>query len=275
MEFKMSNPKISVLLLTQNNENSIRRTLESIKGFDEIVVVDGGSIDGTKKIVGEYPNAVFYENPWPGFIEQRNFSISKASHDWCFMIDSDEELCSDTKIEIDRIVSLESPAPMYRIMRTEYYLGTALETGFGKSDYQERLFLKSRVRYTGGVHHNHTIDGELVTPDSPGVENFPRCFRIKHDEDYGMDDWLTKFPRFTVLIANEKMSRGRKVGGLTVFISFIGTFLQIFFKSFKEGKLGFVLAMQEAIYRTMVKLYIYQSQNFDRKTSNELKQKLG
>ena len=98
----MEKLKISVLLLTQNSENTIRRCLDSLNDFAEVVVIDGGSQDQTQRIVEEYENTVFYFNPWPGFIAQRNYSITKASYDWCFMIDSDEAVTSDLVKEIKR-----------------------------------------------------------------------------------------------------------------------------------------------------------------------------
>ena len=271
----MSRPPISVLILTQNNELTLKRTLDSVALFDQIVIVDGGSTDRTSEIARSYPNVKFIFHSWPGFIEQRNFSIDQADHKWCFMIDSDEELMPDARDEIFRIVRSQNPKAMYRIVRTEYFLGAALEGGFGRSDYQERLFQKKRIQYTGGVHHSHLIDGQPLTIGNPEMADMPRHFRVLHDPHYGMDEWLKKFPRFTILIANEKMRRGRQVSKLDILATMWGTFFQIFFKSLKQGKMAFVTAVLETLNRTMVKLYIYQAQNFNRKTSEAVKQKLG
>lgn len=263
--------KISVLLIAQNAQEHLKRCLDSLKSFDEVVFVDGGSTDQTLEIAKTYPNVVIYENPWPGFIEQRNFSLEKASFDWCFMIDADEELAPEAAEEIYRIVNNNPDKILYRIKRTEFYLGKALETGFGHSDYQERLFKKQHIRYTGGTHHEHLIDGKSTQEMSHLVADLDEKYRVHHDHTYGLHAWITKLPRFSIYIAQEKLSRNKKTNAFIVVLSFIGTFFQIFFKSYRLGKVGFIIAIQTALYRCLVKLIIYEEQyiGFDKVTERK------
>ena len=58
--------KISVAIITKNEEANIRDCLESVRWADDIVVVDSGSTDQTLKICGEFPVRVFGEE-WKGF----------------------------------------------------------------------------------------------------------------------------------------------------------------------------------------------------------------
>jgi len=267
--------KVSVLIIGQNCAPFLKRCLDSLKRFDEIVFVDGGSKDNTLEIVKSYPNICLYENPWPGFIEQRNFSLSKATHNWCFMIDTDEMVEEDTVDEIYRIVNSNSNKVLYKIMRTEYYLGTQLETGYGRSDYQERLFVTNRVKYFGGNHHEHLIDGIPSKNKSEFVAEFPKHFRIRHDESYGLHDWTSKIPRFVLLVAEEKIKGNKKTNGLLVIIAFVGTFFQIWFKCRRLGKVGFVIATQTAIYKCLVKLNIYEHQHIGFDKSKSIDKYLG
>ncbi len=252
--------KVSVLIIGQNCEQFLKRCLDSLVRFEEVVFVDGGSKDKTVEIANSYENVSVYVNAWPGFIEQRNFSLTKATHDWCFMIDADEMCEPVTVDEIYRVINNNPTKVMYRIVRTEYYLGKQLESGYGHSDYQERLFLKDRVKYFGGVHHGHLIDGKPSdqTPDLVG--DFSRQFRIRHDESYGLNDWIIKLPRFSTVVAEEKIKANKKTSASLVFIAFVGTFFQIYFKSRSLGKVGFITAIQTAIYRCLVKLIIYEKQ---------------
>jgi glycosyltransferase involved in cell wall biosynthesis len=81
---------VSVVLITQDEEAAMARAIQSCRAFaDEIVVVDGGSRDGSVARARAM-NCTVYENRWPGFAEQRNFGIEHARHDWIFLIDSDE-----------------------------------------------------------------------------------------------------------------------------------------------------------------------------------------
>lgn len=250
--------KISVLILVQNSEFHLKRCLDSLTRFDEIVVVDGGSSDGTIDLAKKYENVKVYENKWPGFIEQRNFSISKASHKWCFMMDSDEMATPELVEEIIRIVNNSPDKALYNICRTEFFLGEAIDIGHGKSDWQERLFLKDRVSYTGGNHHKHLIDGELADNQPEKIGYINRDFRVLHDETYGLSDWVKKVPRFTILIASEKFERGKRVGAFEVLMTLFYTFFQIYYKSWRLGKVGFVISVQTAIFRGLVKLLIYE-----------------
>lgn len=263
--------KISVLIIGQNAALTLDRCLSSVKAFEEVVYVDGGSTDDSIAIAKKYPNVVVHENKWPGFIPQRNFSLEKATHDWCFMIDADEAVCEDTVQEIYRVVNAGPEKPMYKIVRTEFYLGEKLESGFGKSDYQERLFDKKRVKYFGGVHHGHLIDGTPSGDVPEKVGAFDKKFRILHDETYGLKDWTIKLPRFAMIVAEEKINAGKKVTAFGVVFSFFWAFFQTMRKSLALGKVGFVIAVQTALYKCLVKLITYERNTigFDNKTEEK------
>tara|TARA_R110000868_G_scaffold25366_6_gene98886 strand:+ start:7229 stop:8050 length:822 start_codon:yes stop_codon:yes gene_type:complete len=269
----MSKLSVSVLIIAQNAAHSLRRCLDSLSAFDEVVLIDGGSSDATMSIAKEYPNVKAYSNPWPGFIAQRNFSIDKASHDWCFMMDADEAVTQEVIDEISRVIALPDAKKLYRVVRTEYFEAQAIEYAFGKSDYQERLFQTKHIRYTGGNHHEHLIDGRLAKPGDPDMGDFPKHMRILHWPHYGIDDWIKKLPRFIVLVAEEKLERGKNVSAFVVLATLFGTFFQIYAKSWKQGKVGFVISVSEACYRTLVKLNMYTKRHVRKdKSKNNFEQ---
>lgn len=252
----------SVLLLTQNSQDTLKRCLDSLIEFSEVVMVDGGSKDATIEMAKKYPNVVIHSNPWPGFVEQRNFSITKATKKWCFMIDSDEAATPELVAEIKAIVEKDDEKiAMYRVMRTEFYLGEAIEYGYGRSNWQERLFLTARVQYTGGVHHQHLIDGKHQSEQKHLIGDIKASARVLHDERYGLIDWLVKVPRFALLRADEKYRPERKIGKFDVFIAFVGTFFQILYQCRKQPRTAFIIAIQTAIFRCLVKLRLYERQH--------------
>src|SRR5579863_8329770 len=88
--------KLSVVLITQNEEGNISRTLESVMplvrdGKGEIIVVDSGSTDRTVEIAKSFGAKVFVE-AWKGFAEQKNSAMDKAAMDWVLQLDADERL---------------------------------------------------------------------------------------------------------------------------------------------------------------------------------------
>jgi glycosyltransferase involved in cell wall biosynthesis len=89
---KLDDHKVSVILLTKNSSATVRKSLESVfnqtRKPDEVVVVDGGSADGTLEIVRQYPVKLVQE-PGLGFGHARNLGVKNAEGDIVFFIDSD------------------------------------------------------------------------------------------------------------------------------------------------------------------------------------------
>jgi glycosyltransferase involved in cell wall biosynthesis len=110
---------ISVVLITQNEEANLPRTLESVMplvrdGRGEVIIVDSGSTDQTLEIARSFGAKIFSE-PWEGFAGQKNSAIEKASCDWVLQLDADEALEPELAQEIQLII--EFPADMDRTSR--------------------------------------------------------------------------------------------------------------------------------------------------------------
>jgi hypothetical protein len=254
--------KISVLILTHNSDRTLTRCMESVKDFDEIIVVDSGSHDMTEQITHSYMGQ-FIVNRFIGFSEQRNFAISKAAHEWCLVVDSDECVTEELKKELYKVIEMKNPLPLYRIMRTEYILGKETITGHGKSGYQERFFQKSKVHYEGKIHETPVIEGKKPSHDSPLVGFINEQARLLHDPNNSITTSVSKLGTYSILKAKEKIKSGRKSSAVGILFIFPLTFFQMYFKSFKEGKRGFMASIVEAMHRTIVKLLIYEQQVLD------------
>lgn len=141
--------KISAVLIVKNEEDILANALESVKDFDEIIVVDTGSTDRTKEIASRYTDKIF-DFPWiDDFSAARNFAIDKSTSDWCFSIDADHELLTPyekVKEEARQADSLGTKTVLVRSF-------------MGKDDHhvhwREVLFKKDpEVRWVGAVHEN-------------------------------------------------------------------------------------------------------------------------
>jgi glycosyltransferase involved in cell wall biosynthesis len=91
--------KISVAVITKNEELNIRECLESVRWADEIVVVDNGSTDETPQICQSYRARVYIEE-WKGFSRQKNSAIEKTRNEWVFSLDADERVSPSLRQEI-------------------------------------------------------------------------------------------------------------------------------------------------------------------------------
>ncbi|HAS25337.1 MAG TPA: glycosyltransferase [Vibrio sp.] len=93
-------PPISILIRSFNEADRIGKTLESVKGLgQEVVVIDSGSTDDTVAIAQSYGAKVIY-NPWGGFGPQRSFGETQCNFDWVFYIDADEVVTPELKKEL-------------------------------------------------------------------------------------------------------------------------------------------------------------------------------
>ena len=89
---------ISTIMITRNEEDYLSKCLKSVYAIsDEIIVVDTGSTDDTKRIAAKFTDKI-YDYKWEeedglgDFAKARNYSLDKATGDWAFYIDADEEV---------------------------------------------------------------------------------------------------------------------------------------------------------------------------------------
>jgi glycosyltransferase involved in cell wall biosynthesis len=99
---------ISVNLICYNNIKSIETCLKSIEKYvDEIIVIDGGSDDGSIDVLKKFGVDLSIEKNWQGYAHQRNLALAKTKTDWIFKLDSDEILGTDLAKNLKELCSSE------------------------------------------------------------------------------------------------------------------------------------------------------------------------
>ncbi len=146
--------EISLCMIVKNEADNIRKSLESVAGLlDDIVVVDTGSTDATKAIAAEYTQAVF-DFAWSDdFSQVRNFASSKARHDWILVLDADEVV---TEFDVEGVCSL---IRQYRDCVGAIRRMNCFEAQGGLTTAVEsisRLFDRTVFQYTGSIHEQLT-----------------------------------------------------------------------------------------------------------------------
>ena len=131
--------KISTVIITLNEEENIARAIRSVAWSDEIVVVDSGSTDATRKIAAELGARVI-EQEWLGFGAQKQFGVDAAANDLIFSLDADEEVSNELAFEVGQLIESDELADGYRIPRLAVYLGRKIRHGGWYPDRQLRLF---------------------------------------------------------------------------------------------------------------------------------------
>ncbi|MFI3201799.1 MAG: glycosyltransferase [Eubacteriales bacterium] len=154
---------ISVCIIAKNEEENIQTCLKSLEPYHfEIVVVDTGSTDRTKLIARRYTKHI-YDFEWIGdFSAARNFSISKASNDWIFIIDCDETIIDFNVEEVTKLLE-DHPTSLGSIIRIDQLTSDSNEVSQNCFEL-ERIIHRKYYHYEGIIHENAVPIDPETTP---------------------------------------------------------------------------------------------------------------
>ncbi len=250
--------RLSVIIITYNEEENIGDCLENVKWSDEIVIVDAFSSDRTVEIAREFTPRVF-RNRWTDFSQQKNLALGKASNDWVLSIDADERVTPELKEEIINI--LNSPSPPfngYYIARRSHYLGKWIKHCGWYPDYKLRLFLREKGKFNERmVHESVLVEGRKGRLKS--------C--LDHYSYKNLSDHLSKIDKFTSLSAGEMFTKGKKGTTFDLLfrppVKFINMYL--IKKGFLDGIYGFIVCIIGSFYVFMkyLKLWLLSRERID------------
>lgn len=140
----------SVEILTLNSEKTLGRCLESVRDFEDIIVLDGNSADGTVELARKYGARVIpqtdaqekKEVKISDFSTVRNKGIKYAKHRWFLFIDSDEYLSPEVVIEIREIIEMgdKNAYFVYKLPRKFVVNRETISRASVYPNYQTRFF---------------------------------------------------------------------------------------------------------------------------------------
>lgn len=232
--------KISVCITAGNEEQNIRRCLESVKWADEIIVIDSFSTDRTVEISREFTDLVF-KHKWLGYIGQKNLIKDLASHPWILFIDADEEMSCELREEIlnEFEIGANINVAGYEFPRMVKYLGRWIKHGDWYPDYKMRLFRKDKAQ-CGGIepHDRTTVDGIVKRLKSP-------LYHYTYDD---ITDQISTINRYSTIGSNELMEENKNfLLSDIIFRPFWGFFRSYVLKrGFMDGLPGLIIAINIA-----------------------------
>ncbi|PID92836.1 MAG: glycosyl transferase [Bacteroidetes bacterium] len=232
--------KLSVVIITYNEEHNIERCLESVKEIaSEIVVVDSHSQDRTVALCRQQGARVIL-HPFENFGKQKQFAQSQATHEWILSLDADEQLSPALQKSIKE--ALEEPrAEAFSMNRLTNFCGQWIRHGGWYPDRKVRLYRKECARWS-----NHPVHEQLEVQEGAMTAHLKGD--LLHYSIYDLDHHIRQINRYSTIAAEEMVGQRRSINGVHLRIKPLIRFIKIFVirKGFLDGYFGYVIARNSA-----------------------------
>jgi glycosyltransferase involved in cell wall biosynthesis len=233
---------ISAVIITKNAAATLTETLNSLKSFKEVVVLDNGSQDSTEKIARNFDNVIFHIDTFEGFGPTKNKAVSLASNDWVFSLDADEVL-SDELIKEVQNWDINNTSMNYGIvLRENYFMGKAIHHGGWGNDKLVRLFNRQAFLFNdASVHESVDVDKKI----SNGVT---LSGVIKHNAVQHLGQLLQKVDRYSELRKDNLIVKNKIYPPIIIILKTIFAFIRSYLLQlgFLAGWRGLVIAYSNA-----------------------------
>ncbi len=230
--------RLSVVVITKNEESCIGRCLESVRWADELLVVDGESTDRTVEICRAFGATVIIR-PFSGsFGEERNVGADAASGEWVLQLDGDDVVSEDLRQAIGRFLVDGTPHAAFNVRRKNNFLGHWMLHG-GWYHYYHTLYRKASCRFEGRVHHTLKVTGTIGVLDAP----------VLHYPFTSLEQFVTRQNRYTSLEAQEIFDRQGILDRRALRRQLLWRPLKLFWKSYvkkqgyREGWYGLIFGL--------------------------------
>jgi glycosyltransferase involved in cell wall biosynthesis len=238
-------PKLSVAIITYNEERNLGDCVRSCEGIaDEIVVLDSFSTDGTERVARSFPKVRWVQHPFDGHVEQKNRALALCANEWVLALDADERLSPELREEIRSLEPGDRDG--FRFPRLTRALGRPIRHGGWYPDRKVRLFRRSRARWAGENPHDRVVlEGKRGDLRGDLVHH---SFRdLAHQVD--------TVNRFSSIVAFNRFHRGHRSRPLLAAVKPLAKFLEMYVLrlGFLDGFPGLVVAASSA-FSTFLKL---------------------
>ena len=225
---------VSVVIPTLNEAGQIAQAVGDLSWANEVIVVDGGSMDGTADIARDAGARVISLHG-ETIAAQRNAGIQAARNRWILALDADERATMQLRAEISQVVAGRNPTHAASRMKfRNHYLGRELRHGPWGRDWHVRLFTNERRFICNRVHeHLEPIEdvGALTGP-------------IVHHPYRDLAHHVSKIVKYARWGADDLHARGREARMRDLVGRPSWRFVRDYFvyAGWRDGAVGFVAA---------------------------------
>jgi glycosyltransferase involved in cell wall biosynthesis len=229
--------KLSVVIVTYNEEKNIERCLESVKDIsDDIIVVDSFSTDKTEEICKKY-DVKFVSQAWLGFSEQKNIGSNYAKNNWILSVDADEAVSQELKDAIEDLNIDDNTNIAFEVKILPNYCGKWIRHSGWYPGKKKRLWNKKYGHWMGNIHES------LVFSEKPKQI---LCLNgdLLHYSYTSIRHHIEKINQYTDILSKNMVEKGKKANIFTAFLRSIWSFLRsyIFWLGILDGYYGFIIS---------------------------------
>jgi glycosyltransferase involved in cell wall biosynthesis len=248
--------RLSICIITFNEEENLPRCLASIAGLArQVVVVDSGSEDRTVEIA-RGSGAEVIRHPFAGHVRQKQLALEQAREEWVLSLDADEWL-EDRLREAIRAVLAGRPDPAvagYELSRRNQYLGGWIDHCGWSPEWRLRLVRRTLAQWTGSDPHDRlAVDGR--------VERLRG--RLCHRPYRNLAEHVGKINRYTDTMAARSRAEGVRPSLLALAFRPPARFLRMFvFRAgFLDGWRGLLVSALGAWYVFLKQAKLWESEH--------------
>jgi glycosyltransferase involved in cell wall biosynthesis len=262
---------VSVLILTKNEQQDLPGCLASVSWCDDIHIFDSFSDDNTLEIA-KNAGAKITQRKFDNYASQRNTSLTEIhyKHEWIFILDADERIPENLKIElIHRVKNVSKDVNGFRIRRRDF-LGTTWLKNAQISPFFIRLVRKNKALYHREINEVIEIEGEVDQLDS-FFDHYPFSKGYQHwlekhniyssmEAKRWIEEYETKmqFSLKTAIFSKDFSEKRYHQKGLFYKLPFRPLikwlYMVIIRRSFLDGKAGITYATLQCIYEYFIVL---------------------
>ena len=242
---------ISAVILTKNSSKTLRATLESVSFCDETLVIDDHSTDTTLTIAKATRAIVFTRALESDFAAQRNFGISKASHEWILFIDSDEVVTEELREEIQAAIRNVDVNGFF-LKRRDVLWGKPVLYGETAEVRLMRLAKKGSGKWTRPVHEVWNVTGIVGTLENP----------LMHLPHPTVADFLSDINSYSTINAMHFYKSGTRTSVWQIVGYPTAKFFQNYLvrQGFRDGMPGIIVALMMSFHSFLTRAKLWQLQ---------------